>query len=88
MPEAEIDPARALASAAEALRQHSIPFALIGGLAVSARAEPRFTKDVDLAIVVASDRQFERLVYELRAAGFMIREQLNQRRSIKSISRT
>jgi predicted nucleotidyltransferase len=78
MPEAEIDPVRALANAAEALRQHSIPFALVGGLAVSTRAEPRFTKDVDLAIVVADDRQFEQLVYQLRAAGFMLRQQLNQ----------
>lgn len=25
------------------------PFALVGGLAVSLRAEPRFTRDVDLA---------------------------------------
>lgn len=78
MPEAELDPVRALVNAAEALRQHSVPFALIGGLAVSTRAEPRFTKDVDLAIVVSDDRHFERLVYQLRGAGFMIREQLNQ----------
>ncbi len=78
MPEAEIDPILALANAAEALRQHGVPFALIGGLAVSTRAEPRFTKDVDLAIVVSDDRHFERLVYQLRGAGFMIREQLNQ----------
>lgn len=78
MPEPEIDPVRALANAAAALRQHAIPFALIGGLAVSARAEPRFTKDVDLAIAVTDDRQFEQLVYQLGALGFGLRQQLNQ----------
>ena len=32
-------------------------FALIGGLAVSARTEPRFTRDADLAVAVESDAQ-------------------------------
>jgi len=35
------------------LRQIGVAFALIGGLAVSLRAEPRATRDVELA--VASD---------------------------------
>ena len=35
--------------------------ALVGGLAVSARAEPRFTRDVDLAVAVVSDDEAERL---------------------------
>ena len=47
MIEAELDPARLLRKAADALERRKIPFALIGGLAVSERAEPRFTKDVD-----------------------------------------
>lgn len=29
------------------------PWALVGGLAVSARLEPRFTRDIDLAVSVA-----------------------------------
>ncbi len=32
-------------------------YALVGGLAVSARAEPRTTRDVDLAVSVADDRE-------------------------------
>ncbi len=34
-------------------------WALIGGLAVAVRAEPRFTRDVDLAVAVADDRELE-----------------------------
>jgi hypothetical protein len=63
----------------EALRQISthlteahVPFALVGGLAVSARTEPRFTRDADLAVAVASDAEAEALVRELRARGYGI----------------
>ena len=34
-------------------------FALIGGLAVSARSEPRFTRDADFAVSVGSDAEAE-----------------------------
>ncbi len=47
-------------------------FALIGGLAVSARAEPRFTRDIDLAVAVDSDRAAEDLVRELRTRGYEV----------------
>lgn len=43
---------------------------LIGGLAVSALTEPRFTRDVDLAVVVADDRDAEGLIRTLLARGF------------------
>jgi len=48
------------------------PFALVGGLAVSARTEPRFTRDADVAVLVDSDEQAEELVYSLKAAGYSI----------------
>ena len=35
------------------------PFALVGGLAVSARTKPRFTRDADIAVAVASDTEAE-----------------------------
>lgn len=41
---------------ADALRELDRRWALVGGLAVSARAEPRFTRDIDLAVVVEDDR--------------------------------
>jgi len=47
-------------------------FALVGGFAVSARAEPRFTRDVDLAIAVTSDQQAEDLVSKLRLRGYEV----------------
>jgi len=45
-------------------------FALVGGLAVSVRAEVRFTRDVDIAVAVADDLEAESLTYELRSAGY------------------
>ena len=44
-------------------------FALVGGLAVSARTEPRFTRDADIAVAVASDIEAEALIRILRGAG-------------------
>lgn len=50
----------------------NVPFALVGGLAVSARSEPRFTRDADLAVAVASDAEAEALVHLLRARRYSI----------------
>lgn len=46
-------------------------WALVGGLAVSARSEPRNTRDIDAAIVVADDREAERVVVLLRHRGYV-----------------
>jgi predicted nucleotidyltransferase len=46
--------------------------ALIGGLAVSARAEPRFTRDVDLAVSVTDDSTAESLVNHFVSKGFVV----------------
>jgi predicted nucleotidyltransferase len=54
------------------LAESKTPFALVGGLAVSARTEPRFTRDADIAVIVDSDEQAEELVYSLKAAGYSI----------------
>lgn len=45
-------------------------WALVGGLAVGARAEPRTTRDVDVAVAVPSDREAEELVFALRRQGY------------------
>ncbi len=52
------------------LRDSGRPWALIGGLAVSARAEPRTTRDVDLAVAVKDDRQAESLIFFLQSRGY------------------
>jgi len=56
-----------LAALLEELHQ---PWALVGGLAVSVRTEPRFTRDLDLAVAVSSDNEAEALVYSLQATGY------------------
>jgi len=55
-------------------------FALVGGLAVSARAEPRYTRDVDLAVHVTNDSEAERIVSAMSTRGFQIEVVLEQRR--------
>jgi predicted nucleotidyltransferase len=46
------------------------PWALVGGFAVGARTEPRFTRDVDVAVVVGSDVEAEAVVRQLGRRGF------------------
>ena len=56
-------------------------WALVGGLAVSARSEPRFTRDVDLAVKVGGDREAEALIRELQQSGYRILTVLEQETS-------
>lgn len=67
----EPSPQRALSDIANWLSEHGVPYALVGGLAVSIRGEVRFTRDVDLALSV-SERELETLVPDLRAARYRI----------------
>jgi predicted nucleotidyltransferase len=53
-------------------------WAVVGGLAVSARTEPRFTRDVDLALAVADDADAESLVHALVASGYRVTASLEQ----------
>lgn len=63
---------RALERIATALVELGHGWALIGGLAVSVRAEPRLTRDVDLAVAVSNDAEAEALVHSLGARGYAI----------------
>jgi predicted nucleotidyltransferase len=63
---------KALSRIAGDLAESEASFALVGGLAVSARTEPRFTRDADIAVIVDSDEQAEELVHSLKAAGYSI----------------
>jgi DNA-binding TFAR19-related protein (PDSD5 family) len=54
------------------LTEAHVSFALVGGLAVSARTEPRFTRDADLAVALATDAEAEALIHSLRARGYGI----------------
>jgi len=67
---AEPAPELALAAICRELVRLGQRFALVGGLAVSVRAEVRFTRDVDIVVAVAHDSEAESLTYELRLAGY------------------
>lgn len=47
------------------LDQTGFRWALVGGLAVSVRARPRFTNDIDLGVAVANDAEAEALIFAL-----------------------
>ena len=53
-------------------RPDNIAIALVGGLAVSARTEPRFTRDLDFAVAVSSDDDAAQYVFQLRGLGYEI----------------
>lgn len=46
------------------------PWALVGGLAVSVHTEPRFTRDIDVAVLVASDPEADEVVHALFRKGY------------------
>jgi hypothetical protein len=52
--------------------------AVIGGHAVSARTEFRFTRDVDFALAVADDREAERVVGFFLGSGYSLLSMLEQ----------
>lgn len=49
-----------------------VGWALIGGFAVSARAEPRFTRDLDVCVLVRNDEDAENTVAALVHLGYSI----------------
>jgi hypothetical protein len=64
---------RVLRAVVRDLSSGSCPFAIVGGFAVSSRVEPRFTRDLDLAVTVSGDREAEELVKLLQQTrGYQI----------------
>jgi len=61
-----------LGELAKALAGSGRRFALIGGLAVSVRAEPRFTRDVDWVVAAADDREAEAVLHGLVQTGYTV----------------
>jgi hypothetical protein len=52
------------------MRALRLRWALVGGFAVSLRSEPRTTRDIDLAIVVAGDEEAEQVSVALGSRGY------------------
>jgi len=69
---------QALAAVASDLTALERRFALVGGLAVSARAEVRFTRDVDLAVASTGDEDAEQLVHAMTTRGYQVRATVEQ----------
>jgi predicted nucleotidyltransferase len=65
-------PERVLADITRHLRERGFGFALVGGLAVSVRAEVRFTRDVDVAIAAPNDAAVEELARSLQGLGYRV----------------
>ena len=61
--------ARVLRDVGTSLDEAGTAWALVGGLAVSARSEPRFTRDIDLALSVTTDAEAEAITRALSAIG-------------------
>lgn len=55
-----------------------VRYAVVGGHAVSARTEPRFTRDLDFAVAVADDSEAEALVNLLGTHGYRVVALLEQ----------
>lgn len=72
---------RALERTLWELQELAVPAALVGGLAVSIRSEPRFTRDIDLAVDVADDAAAERLIHDLAQRSYLIGTVLEQSRT-------
>ncbi|MGB0766350.1 MAG: nucleotidyl transferase AbiEii/AbiGii toxin family protein [Phycisphaeraceae bacterium] len=51
-------------------------FALVGGVAIGVRLDPRFTRDVDFAVAVADDEQAEAVLAYFIRYGFMPQTEL------------
>jgi hypothetical protein len=58
-----------IGAARSVLDSLGVPFALVGGFAVSVHTEPRFTRDVDLVVAVADDEQAELIVQAMVERG-------------------
>lgn len=68
----------ALEHIGQVLDDRGLGWALVGGLAVSVRTEPRFTRDVDLVVALEDDKAAERLVGDLRGLGYEVLETVEQ----------
>ena len=52
------------------LQRIDVGFALVGGIAVSVRAEPRFTRDADFAMAVSTDSEAEHITFQMQRLGY------------------
>ncbi|NJL26729.1 MAG: nucleotidyl transferase AbiEii/AbiGii toxin family protein [Thermoanaerobaculia bacterium] len=61
---------KALIGVGKDLQELGIRWALVGGIAVSLRSEPRTTRDLDIAVATRSNRETDNLIRDLAARGY------------------
>lgn len=61
-----------LARIAATADRSGIGWAIVGGFAISVRAEPRFTRDIDLAVTVSDDGAAESILAGLAGSGYRV----------------
>jgi predicted nucleotidyltransferase len=69
---------RVLRRASRDLDELNRRWALIGALAVSARTQPRFTRDIDLVVAVVGDDDAESLVRQLQGRSYRVQAIVEQ----------
>lgn len=67
---------RALTRLSADLDALGLRWAVVGGFAVSARSEPRTTRDIDVAVSIADDAQAEEVVRRLVGRSYRIDRQM------------
>ncbi len=70
-----------LKAASQTLRDADVGFAVVGGMAVAARALARFTADIDLAVAVTDDREAEATARLFLADGYAVATELDNTRT-------
>src|ERR1043165_3848943 len=61
-----------------AVRPPDIAAAVVGGRAVSAHAEPRFTRDLDFAVATVNDDEATQYVFRMRQLAYEVVSALEQ----------
>lgn len=67
-----------LTQAADILADLEKDWALVGGLAVSTYVEPRFTRDIDIAVAVEDDTEAKEFTHAWASSGFIIESVIEQ----------
>lgn len=78
----------ALETAITQFEAADLPFALVGGLAMGVRADPRVTRDVDFVLPVEDDAEAEARIYALQRRGFVVESVFERRGGRISTVRT
>ncbi len=60
------------------LNSYGSRYAILGGIAIGAHTNPRFTNDVDLAVVVENDEEAEKLIHFLLGSNYTINSMMEQ----------